>query len=211
MAANFQEVRFPAPLSMGSTGGPERRTEIVTLANGFEERNSPWAHGRRRYEAGLGVRSLDDLAAVIEFFEARHGQLYGFRWKDWTDYKSCLPSGTPGPHDQQIGEGDGTSVEFRLVKAYRSGATPYERPITKPVARSVRLGIAGIELAEDAFSVDHATGVVSLAVPAPAGAPVTAGFEFDVPVRFDTDRIAASLASLTAGEIPSIPIVEVRV
>ncbi len=211
MAANFHEVRFPAPLSMGSTGGPQRRTEIVTLANGFEERNSPWAHGRRRYDAGLGVRSLDDLAAVIDFFEARHGQLYGFRWKDWTDYKSCRPSGTPGAFDQQIGTGDGAAFEFRLVKAYRSGGVRYERPITKPVAGTVRVGVAGVELAANDFAVEHETGALTLFAPAPAGASVTAGFEFDVPVRFDTDRIAASLASLTAGEIPSIPIVEVRV
>ena len=90
---NFHEIQFPAALSVGSSGGPERRTEIVTLSNGFEERNSPWAQSRRRYDAGLGVRSLDDLAELIAFFEARHGQLSGFRWKDWTDFKSCLPSG----------------------------------------------------------------------------------------------------------------------
>ena len=108
---NFHEVRFPAALSVGSSGGPERRTEIVTLKNGFEERNSPWAHSRRRYDAGLGVRSLDDLAEVIAFFEARSGQLYGFRWKDWTDFKSCAPSEAPrgdGPadrHRRRGGEG----------------------------------------------------------------------------------------------------------
>ena len=101
---NFHEVRFPAALSVGSSGGPERRTEIVTLSNGFEERNSPWAHSRRRYDAGLGVRSLDDLAEVVAFFEARHGQLHGFRWKDWTDFKSCLPSATPRPLDQALGD-----------------------------------------------------------------------------------------------------------
>jgi uncharacterized protein (TIGR02217 family) len=211
MAGNFHEVRFPAPLSMGSTGGPERRTEIVTLANGFEERNSPWAHGRRRYDAGLGVRSLDDLAAVVAFFEARHGQLYGFRWKDWTDYKSCLPSGTPRASDQEIGKGDGARVTFGLVKAYRSGGVRYVRPIAKPVAGSVRVGVGGVELSANAFAVDHETGTVTLFTPPGAGVAITAGFEFDVPVRFDTDRIAASLASLTAGEIPSIPVVEVRV
>lgn len=87
---SFHEVRFPASLSFGSIGGPERRTDIVTLANGFEERNTPWAHARRRYDAGFGLRSLDDIEALISFFEARQGQLIGFRWKDWSDYKSCL-------------------------------------------------------------------------------------------------------------------------
>ncbi len=208
---NFHEVRFPAALSMGSSGGPERRTEIVTLSNGFEERNSPWAHSRRRYDAGLGVRSLDDLAAVIAFFEARQGQLYGFRWKDWTDYRSCLPSAQPSAHDQEIGTGDGARTVFTLRKTYRSGPAAYERPVVKPVEGSVRVAVGGVELPPAAFGVDHATGQVMLAEPAPAGAAITAGFEFDVPVRFDTDRITASLASLSAGEIPSIPVIEVRV
>lgn len=208
---NLHEVRFPAALSMGSSGGPERRTDIVTLSNGFEERNSPWAHSRRRYDAGLGVRSLDDLAAVIAFFEARHGRLYGFRWKDWTDYKSCQPSAQPGPADQEIGVGDGSSVEYHLRKSYRSGGASYERPIKKPVEGSVRIAVAGRELAQSAFNVDHTTGTVTLAQPAGPNETVTAGFEFDVPVRFDTDRISASLSSLSSGEIPSIPIVEVRI
>src|SRR6056297_2768908 len=104
---NFHEIRFPASLSFGSVGGPERRTEVVTLANGFEERNTPWAHSRRRYDAGLGMRSLDDIETLIAFFEARRGQLHGFRWKDWSDYKSCAPSAEPAFTDQVIGTGDG--------------------------------------------------------------------------------------------------------
>ena len=99
---NFHDIRFPTSLSFGSAGGPERRTEIVTLVNGFEERNTPWEHSRRRYDAGLGLRSLDDVEALIAFFEARRGQLYGFRWKDWSDYKSCRPSGDVGPLDMDM-------------------------------------------------------------------------------------------------------------
>ncbi len=205
---NFHEVRFPAPLSAGSSGGPERRTEIVELRNGFEERNSPWAHSRRRYDAGLGVRSLDDLAEVIAFFEARRGQLFGFRWKDWTDFKSCRPSQAPGPFDQPIGVGDGARVAFELVRRYASGDAAYLRPIRKPVDGTVRVGVAGVEVAA---SVDHVAGLVRFAEPPAGGAEVTAGFEFDVPVRFDADRIATSLTGFAAGEIPSIPVVEVRI
>lgn len=208
---NFHEVRFPAALSVGSSGGPERRTEIVTLSNGFEERNSPWAYSRRRYDAGLGLRSLDDLAEVIAFFEARHGQLYGFRWKDWTDFKSCAPSATPAPMDQSIGTGDGATTVFALQKRYVSGPQSYARPIAKPVAGSVKVAAGGLPLNEGPdFSVDVTTGTVSLNSAPATGTLVTAGFEFDVPVRFDSDRIAASLSSFAAGEIPSIPIVEVR-
>jgi uncharacterized protein (TIGR02217 family) len=208
---NFHEVRFPAALSVGSTGGPERRTEIVSLSNGFEERNSSWAHSRRRYDAGLGVRSLDDLAEVVAFFEARHGQLYGFRWKDWTDWKSCAPSATPGPLDQPIGIGDGATRVFALAKTYASGAQAYRRPIKKPVGGTVKVAVGGVALSGGQYTVDHAAGLVELAVAAANGAAVTAGFEFDVPVRFDADRISASLAGFAAGEVPSIPVVEVRV
>jgi uncharacterized protein (TIGR02217 family) len=208
---NFHEVRFPAALSVGSTGGPERRTEIITLSNGFEERNSPWAHSRRRYDAGLGVRSLDDLAEVVAFFEARHGQLYGFRWKDWTDWKSCAPSAKPGPLDQPLGTGDGATRVFALAKTYASGGQAYRRPIGKPVAGTVKVAVAGVALGGGQYAVDHAAGLVELAVAPADGAAVTAGFEFDVPVRFDADRISASLAGFAAGEVPSIPVIEVRV
>lgn len=205
---NFHEVRFPAALSFGSSGGPERRTEIVTLSNGFEERNSPWAHSRRRFDAGLGMRSTDDLAAVIAFFEARHGQLHGFRWKDWTDYKSCWPSETPSALDQRLGLGDGEKDEFALRKQYASGAQSYFRPIVKPVPGSVTVADAG--RIRDDVVVDHESGRVRFQTPPAKGAIVSAGYEFDVPVRFGTDRISASLSSFAAGEIPSIPILEIR-
>ena len=205
----FHEVRFPADLSFGALGGPERRTEIVTLANGFEERNSPWADARRRYDAGMGLRSLDDLEALLAFFEARSGQLHGFRWKDWADFRSALPSQPVTAVDQLLGEGDGVRTEFALVKAYASGAQVYRRPIAKPVAGSVRVAVDGSELASG-WSIDATTGQVSFDNAPAAGASVTAGFEFDVPVRFDTDRVQVSMATFQAGELPRVPVVEVR-
>ncbi len=208
---NFHDIRFPANLSFGSVGGPERRSEIVTLANGHEERNSPWVHSRRRYDAGLGLRSLEDIETLIAFFEARRGQIYGFRWKDWSDYKSCPASKFPGPEDQLIGIGDGATKVFQLRKTYVSGLQSYERPIAKPVAGTVRVAVAGdpkIESIE--FGVDVTTGLIALTVAPGVGARVTAGFEFDVPVRFDTDGIQTSAASFQAGDVPNVPILEVR-
>ncbi len=208
----FHEVRFPTNQSFGSVGGPERRTEIVTLANGFEERNTPWAHSRRRYDAGIGLRSLDDVELLIAFFEARQGQLYGFRWKDWSDFKSCLPSKSIGFEDQVIAYGDGVSESFPLVKHYRSGVGEYARIVTKPVSGTVRVGVARDELSEGIhWNVDLATGIVSFDAAPDEGVEVTAGFEFDVPVRFDTDRIQTSVASFQAGDVPNVPVVEVRV
>lgn len=208
----FHEVRFPANLSFGSVGGPERRTEIVTLANGFEERNTPWDHARRRYDAGVSLRSLDDVEALIAFFEARRGPLHGFRWKDWADYKSCKPSGEVGALDQLIADGDGTTKAFQLVKTYASGEASYVRPVVKPVSGTVRVAVDGDPLVETVhYWVDLATGVVTLKDAPDIGVEVTAGFEFDVPVRFDTDAIQVSVASFRAGDVPRVPVVELRV
>lgn len=209
---NFHEVRFPAAISFGSTGGIERRTEIVALVNGFEQRNTPWEQSRRRYDAGLGVKSLDDLAEVLGFFEARRGRLYGFRWKDWVDHKSGLPSAAPTAFDQVIGTGDGMATQFALVKVYMPGVHEFRRRITKPAAATVQVAVDGSVQAEGMdFAVDTTTGIVSFATPPAPGAIVTAGFEFDVPVRFDSDEIAVNVAAFEAGEIPSIPVIEVRV
>lgn len=209
---SFHEVRFPASLSFGSIGGPERRTEVVTLANGFEERNTPWSHSRRRYDAGMGMRSLSDVEHLIAFFEARRGRLYGFRWKDWADYRSGVGEETVSALDQEIGLGDGATRAYQLQKTYRSGEGAYTRTIAKPVTGSVVAAVEGVEMRETVhFEVDTTRGEIRFLTPPEKGARVTVGFEFDVPVRFDTDTIQTSVASFKAGEVPSVPIVEVRV
>ena len=203
---SFDDVRFPSAIARGATGGPERKTDIVTTASGREERNGRWAQSRRRYNAGFGLASLNDIAAVVSFFEERRGRLHAFRFKDHTDFKSCPPQDIPAATDQELGRGDGARREFQLVKRYGSGLRDHWRVITAPVAGSVVLALDGVVTAA---GVDHATGRVSFAAPPAAGVRVTAGFEFDVPVRFDTDQITISLAQFQAGEIPDIPLLEV--
>jgi len=202
---SFHEVSLPARLAFGSTGGVERRTEVVTLANGFERRSTPWANGRRRFLIGAGVRSLEDMAALTAFFEARRGRLYGFRFRDFADFRSG--AGDPAPDDQMLGEGDGARTEFQLSKAYGD----YGREIKKPVAGTVRVAVDGAELAPGAFEVDAATGRVTLDAAPPEGAAVTAGFLFDTPVRFDADRIDVTLESFEAGRIAATPLIEIRI
>jgi uncharacterized protein (TIGR02217 family) len=213
MALDFHEIRFPLDISLGSRGGPRRRTDIVTLASGHEQRNARWAHSLRRYDAGLGVRTLDALAAVIAFFEERRGRLYGFRWRDRLDNSSAAPGAAITPLDQAIGVGDGTTATFQLVKTYGSSFAPYLRPIVKPVAGSVRVAVAGTEVSAGvAFTSDATTGIVTFLaghIPA-AGAAVRAGFLFDVPVRFDTDYLEVDLSAFAAGVIPKIPLVEIK-
>ena len=209
---DFHEVRFQLDVARGARGGPERQTQIVTLASGREVRNSRWAHSRRRYDAGLGIRNLDALAAVVSFFEERRGRLYGFRWRDQLDWKSCPPSQQPAATDQVIGVGDGVAAVFQLCKAYGTGASLYSREITKPCDGTVKIAMDGVEMASGAFSCDLSTGQVTFAagsIPPPA-AVLTAGFAFDVPVRFDTDRLDVTWDLDRLGSIASIPLVEVR-
>jgi len=205
----FHAVRFPLDVALGARGGPERATDVVTLASGREERNSRWAHARRRYNAGYGVKSRADMQAVLAFFEERRGRFHSFLWRDGFDFSS---NGTEAPTalDQVIGTGDGVKVSFSLKKRYGASFDPYLRPITKPVAGSVLVAVAGSSLAAADFSVDTATGVVTLDEAPPVGAAVTAGFLFDVPVRFDTDRLDVELTSFDAAEGPNIPLIEVR-
>jgi uncharacterized protein (TIGR02217 family) len=209
---SFHDIRFPTAISRGATGGPERRTDIVALGSGAEERNARWTDSRRSWNAGYGVKSLDDLAAVVAFFEERRGRLHGFRWRDPLDHKSCAPEHAPAALDQLLGIGDGARTTFELVKRYGVAHAPYVRRITKPVVGSVIIAVDGIIEPSATHTIDHDDGrVFFLAGHTPsAGASVTAGFEFDVPVRFDTDKLEVNLTGFASGAIPSIPLVELR-
>ncbi len=205
----FHDVRFPTAIAFGATGGPERRTDVVTLYSGSEERNSRWADSRRSYNAGYGIRTLDDLHAVIAFFEERRGRLTGFRWKDRADWKSCAPGGTPAATDQTIGVGDGATKTFQLIKTYGATYAPWTREIKKPVAGTVLIALDEAPQASG-WSVDTTTGIVTFDSAPSSSVAITAGFEFDVPVRFDSDRLEINLSHFDAGSIPAIPIVELR-
>ena len=205
----FHDERFPVNIGRGARGGPERRTQIVELASGVEERNASWARSRRRYDVSYGIRRADDLAAVVGFFEARNGRLHGFRFKDWADYKSSIPSRAVDASDQLLGEGNGEQRHFRLRKRYGGEALGYWRPITRPVQDTVRVALDGAE-AFEGWSIDHATGIISFDVAPGAGVEVSAGFEFDVPVRFDQDVMDVVLDFERTGTIQSIPLIELR-
>ena len=205
----FHEVRFPDNISRGARGGPERRTQIVELASGDEERNASWANSRRRYDVAYGIRRADDLAAVVAFFEARNGRRHGFRYRDWADYKSAPPSQAITATDQQIGTGTGSLQTFQLEKRYTSGAQTWVRTITKPVAGTIRVALGMVEQMSG-WTVDTTTGVVTFTTAPAGGVAVRAGFEFDVPVRFDSDSLDVTLDFERLGSITSIPLLEIR-
>ena len=203
----FHEHQFPTGISFGSRGGPTRRTTVRISASGAENRNSLWANSRRRYDVGYGIKTTDDLHNVLAFFEERRGRLHGFRFKDQHDFKSTTPSATVSHTNQDIGTGDGSSTTFQLKKKYGSLYAPYDRAINKPVNGTVFIGLDGANQASG-WSVDITTGIVTFDTAPENAAVITAGFEFDVPVRFDTDELEIDYEAFEAGTAPSIPIVE---
>ena len=210
MLEEFHNVLFPPDISLGAQGGPERKTQVVIRGNGRETRNQQWADARRRYNAAKGIRSVNDLYKVIEFFEERRGRMFAFRWKDWTDFKSCPPGDEVTILDQKLGFGDGITKEFQLVKTYGNNFAPYIRIISLPkVGSTLKIGINGEEAGS--FVLGSTTGKIKFNTAPPAGAYVSAGFEFDVPARFDSDELQLTLDGHRLGSVPTIPIIEVLV
>lgn len=209
----FHDVRFPTAVSRGAQGSLERRTDVVVLGSGHEERNGRWADSRRSYNAGYGIKSLAELYEVIAFFEERRGRLHAFRWRDPLDFSSAVPGNDVTQLDQRIGTGDGSAAAFQLVKTYGGDHAPWTRAITKPISETVAVAVNGVARVRGVdYLVNEQTGVVTFvgsSIPA-SDTVVTAGFAFDVPVRFDTDRLEINISGFRSGAIPNIPVVEVR-
>lgn len=196
----FHEVRFPEKIELGVTGGPGYSTTIVTTISGIERRNANWQQSRGRWDVSSGIKDRDDLGALIEFFRARQGKAYGFRFKDWSDFEAV---------ETTIGTGDGTTVAFQLVKEYTSGSTEVTRTITKPVADTVDVYLDGM-LQASGFTVDTTTGIVTFGTAPSTDVVVSAAFEFDVPVRFDVDEMSLTQSAFFYGDWSQIPIVEIK-
>jgi uncharacterized protein (TIGR02217 family) len=203
---NFLESpRFPDRIGEHSAGGPCFHTEIVTLPSGFEQRNACWSYPLRRFDVTSGIKSAADLTEILAFFNSVRGRWLGFRYKDWLDYRSSCENAVISSTDQLLGQGDGVQKAFQLIQALGTGV----RWIEKPVLGSVCIAVDGVSA--DAVTVDHCTGRITFPddqVP-PEGAVITAGFEFDVPCRFDTDQLSISLQRPHLGSYTA-QLIEVR-
>lgn len=204
----FHDVRFPLALGFDATGGPEFSTQVAEMVSGHEQRNLLWAGARLRYDAGVGVRSEADLAALLAFFRARRGQAFAFRFRDPIDWTSAALDVPVSAFDQLLGVGDGLSTRFALVKRYGLAGAEEVRRISRPVAETVVVAVAGTVLDAGWALLDG--GMLEFAVPPQQGAEVRAGFCFDVPVRFASDSLSISLSGVRSGEPQSVPLVEVR-
>lgn len=198
---SFHEVRFPDDIAYGATGGPEFATSVVVTASGFEQRNINWSAARGRWDVASGLKNQSQLDTLIAFFRARKGRAYGFRFKDWTDYKAT---------GQAIGTGDGANKTFQLVRTYSSGSGDDTRTVTKPVSGTVKVYLGGVQQMSG-WSVNTTTGIVTFTTAPAIGVAVAADYEFDVPVRFDTDRMAVTIEHINLHQWSGIPIVELRI
>jgi len=198
----FHEVQFPPDISYGVTGGPEYSTDVVATGSGYEQRNINWAQAKGRYQAAHGVRNESQMKRLLAFFRARRGKAHGFRFKDWLDFTG---------QGEVLGVGDGQTTAFQLIKTYSDAAGYTEvRKIRKPVAGTVRLYLNGAERT-GGWTVNHTTGLVSFTVAPASEVLLTADYEFDVPVRFDTDHCPLSITEWDLYSWDNIPLVEIRV
>lgn len=196
MATAFVEIQFPTDIAYGSTGGPEFSTEIITLSSGHEQRNQNWAHPRERWNVAYGVDTKTKLTSLVDFFMARKGMAVGFRFKNHDDFEGT---------DEAIGIGDAVETDFQLVKNYSTLA----RNITKPVADSEIIYLNGALQDISVFELDYTSGIVTFDSPPGDAVVITATFEFDVPVRFDTDYLPVQFVTYEA-RAASVPVVELR-
>lgn len=195
MPQPFLDISFPPFVARGATGGPSFSTNVVSLASGAEERNILWANARGKWNISTGIRTREQMLDVIAFFHVVKGRAYSFRLKDWNDFSAT---------DQLMVEV--TPTVWQLVKRYTIGGFEHVRTITKPVANTVTVKVGGVPTTP--CGIDHLTGRVTLASP-PSAAP-TASFEFDVPVRFDTDHLPVQANAFDQQIVSQIDLIEVR-
>jgi uncharacterized protein (TIGR02217 family) len=207
MTASFHEVRFPSDISYGASGGPGFNTTVLTLASGFERRNINWSLARAQYDVAHGLKSQDQLNVLIEFFVARRGKAYGFRFKDWADFQ--LPF--PGDATPVMTTTDGTTATFQLRKVYQDTGNSYTRSLNKIVSGTLTVYNNGAVTTD--YTADLNTGIVTLGntTKATIGHVISATCEFDVPVRFDIDELKASITDYGIFAWGQIPLIEVRV
>ena len=206
---NFHDVSFPHYLAFGASGGPERKVEVTQLSSGAETRNLRHAKSRRRYNAVLGIKTYQQAIDIISFFESRLGRLHAFRFKDKVDCSSADHGSHVTETDQIIGIGDGSETSFQLVKTYSDLAGEYKRHISKPVTGTVTMAVNGTVVSSLDIAIDYLSGVITFTTPPSSGDVITAGFEFDVPVRFDMDRLDVTLDDFEAVQITDVPLIEV--
>ena len=205
----IETPRFPANISKGSSGGPNYSTSIVPASSGHEQRNANWQFPIHEYETAYGVRGIHHLESLKAFFHVAKGRAHAFRFRDYADYKSCPVQDAISPTDQLIATGDGATLDFQLIKNYNVGPEASTRLIQKPVASTTRISLDAVEQLSG-WTVDTTSGVVTFSIAPADGALISAGYEFDVPVRFSEDHLPTQLEMYNVGSA-RVGLMEIRV
>lgn len=196
----FNETRLLDRVAYGSQFGQEFNTRVVSLRSGHERRNANWTLPLGRYSVIYQALEPADHLLVKGAHMACMGSLIAFRFKDWSDFTAT---------NQVIGTGTGSSQELQLAKAYDFGPLSLSRTITKPVSGTVVVSVAGVPTA---CVIDYTTGVVTIT--ATASAEITWTGEFDVPVRFESDRLDCDPIAKRSNDFfltADVGLVEVRI
>jgi len=207
--AFIETPRFPSAIAFGSSGGPLFDTSVIILSSGFEQRNANWSEPLRRWDVSQGIKTEADMNTLLLFFNAMSARAHGFRFKDFTDFKSVSPQVTVGGSDQTLGTGDGAKTVYQVIKNYITGSLTQVKTIKKLVTGTVIVTLDDI-VQGAGFTIDHNLGTITFTVAPAGGVVVKAGYEYDVPVRFDMDNLEISLTAFTARNLPAMPVREIR-
>jgi uncharacterized protein (TIGR02217 family) len=202
--ASYHNTLFPEEISYGSKGGPRFLTTIVTLASGKERRNIEWSKVRSFYDVSHGIKDPDQMLELRNFFYARFGRAYSFKFRDWGDCEIF---------NQNIGVGDGVKTKFQVIKSYISGPGQYDRTITKLKGGSVLpIKVNGVPKVEDTdYTIDYTDGTVTFAVAPANGFVINMPYAFFyVHVRFDIDDFDPKWEFWQYQSWESIPLVEIK-
>tara|TARA_R110000824_G_scaffold20947_12_gene78624 strand:+ start:707 stop:1690 length:984 start_codon:yes stop_codon:yes gene_type:complete len=215
--AFHESAIFPTDISYGSTGGAGYSTTITKLDSGHEIRNSRWSQARHRYDASYGIKTLEQLNAIVEFYHARQGAMHGFRWHDPMDFSTDSTRRANSPDwdsRQTTGVSDYPTGKFQLQTWYTHGGATYKRNITKPVSGTLKVGWVNVEKTEGThWSCDYSTGVVTIDAGHLTTENIQASFNFHVPCRFGEEidaHLPLSFDAFEMGSIGKIPIVEIK-
>lgn len=194
---------------------PKWSTQISQVDSGAEQANQRWAHPLYRFTMPEVIREQVTFEAVRDQWLAMRGPAFTWPWQDPMDFASvALDAPTVVPvltrFDQIIGTGDGVTRTFQLKKTYVRGSQTYVRDIHLPVLSTVLIGVAGMDPGA-VWSVSRPGGEVTFnAAPTP-GQSITAGYLYDVEVRFESDDAFEGIVqSYAVSGYASLTLVEVR-
>lgn len=203
MINNFLEKRFPIDISYGSSGGPEYYTDVLSTTNGCEIRSSKIYTPKMKFNISTGIKNRQQMNDIIHFFRCCKGRKMGFRYKDWGDFYG---------QNEKVKVIDQHTIQ--LIKTYNLDHDIIEeRIITKPVQNTVIIQINNQVIPTTQLNINYITGRITLLnqIINDSNSKITADFEFDVPVRFDTDYLPVTRENYNFYSLPNIELVEVKV